>query len=239
MVDADAMILLPGAGLIVPEGIDAGLGQAGAHRIGQTQVEQRAECGARLRLIESILRPGPGVPGVDGFGDDVVVAEQHERLLEAEQLARTGLEALHPRELVGELVGADGIAVGQVEVADSHHAPGMRHAHLDVAGVRVAVVARKTAHGNLVERALRQNRNAVEALLSVDGDIVAQRIEGLGGKSLGGALDLLKAGYIGARLLEPGDGAVEARPNAVDVPRGDLHGAWSSGRPGEGQATGR
>ena len=76
------------------------------------------------RLEQRILGPGLRVLGVDRLGDDVVVAEQQERLLQRQQLARARLEALHPGELVGELVGADGIAVRQIEIADAHHAAG-------------------------------------------------------------------------------------------------------------------
>src|SRR6185503_6683701 len=50
MVDADAMVLLPGAGLVVPEGVDAGLRVAGAHRVGEAQVDERTERGPGLGL---------------------------------------------------------------------------------------------------------------------------------------------------------------------------------------------
>src|SRR5262249_30484492 len=80
------------------------------------------------------------------------------------------------------------------------------------------------AHRHLVERPLGQDGDAVEALLPVHGAVVAERLEGLGGKRLVGALDLLEAGDLGVRLLEPGNGTVDARLDAVDVPGGDLHG---------------
>ena len=54
--------------------------------------------------------------------------------------------------------------------------------------MRVAVVAGQAAHGDLVERALGQDGDAVEALLAVHRDVVAELLEGLGRERLGRAL---------------------------------------------------
>ena len=53
--------------------------------------------------------------------------------------------------------------------------------------------------------------------------MVAEVLEGAGRERLGDALDLLQAGDVRARLLEPGDAPFKARLDAVDVPGGDLH----------------
>ena len=50
--------------------------------------------------------------------------------------------------------------------------------------MRVAVVARQAAHDDLVERALGEDGDAVEALLAVHRDVVAERLERLGGEGL-------------------------------------------------------
>ena len=75
---------------------------------------------------------------------------------------------------------------GTVLDADAHDAARAGNEHLDVAGVAVAVVAGQAAHNHLVEGALGEDGDAVETLLAVHGGIVAELLEGLGGKRLGG-----------------------------------------------------
>ena len=43
MVDAQAVVLLPGAGLVIPVGVLRPLDMDGAHRVGQAEIEQRAQ----------------------------------------------------------------------------------------------------------------------------------------------------------------------------------------------------
>src|SRR5438132_110548 len=54
MVDPEAISLLPCAGLIIPEGVVRALDVEGAHRVGQAQIEQCPQRGARLRLAERV-----------------------------------------------------------------------------------------------------------------------------------------------------------------------------------------
>ena len=54
VVDADAVVPLPGASLVVPEGVGAGRPVGLQVRVGQAQVLQRPEGFARPRL-ESLL----------------------------------------------------------------------------------------------------------------------------------------------------------------------------------------
>ena len=58
VIDADAVVLLPGAGLIIPERIEAGIVAGGAQRIGQAEIDQRAEFVARARQEQSVAGPG-------------------------------------------------------------------------------------------------------------------------------------------------------------------------------------
>ena len=87
VVDADAVVLLPGAGLVVPERVDAGAGMAGAHRVRQAEIDERPVGGARFGLEQRILGPGLGVLRIGGFGNDVVVADQQERFLQLSKSA--------------------------------------------------------------------------------------------------------------------------------------------------------
>ena len=59
---------------------------------------------------------------VDVFGDDVEVAADRAWVCLLQPERHACVEAVHPGELVGELVGADGIAVGQIDVDDAHAA---------------------------------------------------------------------------------------------------------------------
>ena len=81
VVDADAVVLLPGAGLIVPEGVEAGSSVERAHGIGQAEMGQRAEVLARLRQEQRVVDPGGRVRSV-GRRDDVVIARQDQWLLQ-------------------------------------------------------------------------------------------------------------------------------------------------------------
>ena len=56
VVDADAVVLGPGAGLIVPERVEAAGVAAGADRVGEAEIGQRAELLAGLRQEQRVAR---------------------------------------------------------------------------------------------------------------------------------------------------------------------------------------
>src|SRR5215203_7197755 len=58
MVDTQAPVLGPAAGLVVPEGVDRRVGLEGADRVGQAEVDQAAQRPARLRLAERVVGEG-------------------------------------------------------------------------------------------------------------------------------------------------------------------------------------
>ena len=92
------------------------------------------------------------------------------------------LEAFHPGELVWVLVGADGIAIGQVDGGDTHRRlpTGNR---LDIARLRVRRIARQ-ASAHILDRGLGENRDAVIGLLAVRCALVTLFDEGEGGNSV-------------------------------------------------------
>ena len=73
----------------------------------------------------------------------------------------------------------------------------------------VAVVAGQAGR-HLVERQLGEDGDAVEGLLAVHGDVVAERLERLAREGLVHAFDLLQADDVGRALLEPGQQVVHA-----------------------------
>src|SRR5262249_31406063 len=88
MVDADAVVLLPGARLIIPERENAPLVIGGAQGVGEAEVEQRVKLGARLRQEQRVIRPRRRIAGVARRRNDVEIARQDERLFQRHAFAR-------------------------------------------------------------------------------------------------------------------------------------------------------
>ena len=222
MVDPQALVLLPGAGLVVPEGVEPGLVGDRAQRIGQAEAEQGLESLARLGLEQRVLGPGGGIVDVAGCRNDVEVAGEDQRLLGLEPLLRILKKPRHPFELVGIFLGSDRIAVGQIEAGDAQHAALERHHAFEEAGMGVLVVAGEARLG-LVERQLRQQRDAVEGLLPVGDDVVAERLDLQPREGLVDAFDLLQADDVRLALLSQVSEKVDPLPDRIDVPGGDAH----------------
>ena len=87
VVDADAVVLLPGAGLIIPERVEARVVADRANRIGQPEIAEARKLRAGLRQEQRVVDPGSGIVGVGRGRDDVVVAGEDERLLQRQMLA--------------------------------------------------------------------------------------------------------------------------------------------------------
>ena len=64
VIDADAVVFLEGAGLVIPEGVEVGGIADGAERVGQPEIGQRAELLPRRRQEQRVLGPGGRIAGV-------------------------------------------------------------------------------------------------------------------------------------------------------------------------------
>ena len=94
MVDAQAVVLLPGAGLIIPERVLAGRVGDGAQRVRQPEAEQRTGSFSRVAGRNSAsLTQAAGLWTSRGGRDDVEIARQHQRLLRLKALAVNTQEA--------------------------------------------------------------------------------------------------------------------------------------------------
>ena len=93
----------------------------------------------------------------------------------------------------------------------------------------VGVVARQPRR-DLVERQLGEHGHAVEGLLPVHRDIVAQRLNRLARKGIVDALGLLQADDVGLPLGQPGGEVINSLLYGIDVPSGDAHDRPGSGR---------
>ena len=88
MVDTDAVVALPGAALIVPEGETVAGRMTLADGVGPALMEKRAPPGAGFGAKQRIVLPGVGIVAVLRSRNDVVVAGENDRLLEGEKRAR-------------------------------------------------------------------------------------------------------------------------------------------------------
>jgi hypothetical protein len=125
-------------------------------------------------------------------------------------------EPVHEAELIGVLLGVRRIAVRQIDAGDSNGAGVGRDNRLDIARLRVGVVARQAA-GDL-ERAFGEDGDAVEPLLPVRLDVIAEVLDFEARKLLVEALDLLQAERVRARLLQVVEEVRKPLAYGIDVP---------------------
>ena len=129
--------------------------------------------------------------GVARLGNDVEIAGQRERLFECQQFVRVADQPVHERELVRVLFARRGIAVGQIDAGQPHGAALSRDHRFDIARLLVMGIARQTARD--LDRPLGEDGDAVEGLLPVGGDVVAEVLDLGARKRFVEALDFLQA----------------------------------------------
>src|SRR3984957_15586280 len=219
MVDADAVVLLPGSSLIIPKAVEARSVGGGAQGVDQAERYELTELEPRLRQIESVVDPILRTGRVARVGNDVEIAGQHQGLLVFEELARMDDEPLEERELVRIFLRIHGIAVRKIDAPHPHHAVSGRDDRLDVARLRVVLIARQPARN--LERPLGENGDAVECLLTMGFDVVAKLLDLKLRKLLVEALDLLQAKNVGLNLLQVSEEVGQPLADGIDVPGGD------------------
>ncbi len=137
-------------------------------------------------------------------------------------------EAVDEAELVRIFFGVGRIAVRQIDAGEPDGVAAVGRDHrLDVARLDVGVVARQAA-GDL-EGTLGEDGDAVEPLLPVRLDIVAEVLDLKPRKLLVEALDLLQTQRVGRYLLEIVEQVGKPLADGVDVPGGDAQAAGSFG----------
>ena len=87
VVDADAVVLGPGAGLIIPERVLVRLGIAGAEGIREAEIDELAQLAAGLDLEKGVVFPGDRIPDIVFRRNDVVVASEDKWFLVAQERA--------------------------------------------------------------------------------------------------------------------------------------------------------
>ena len=130
-----------------------------------------------------------------------------------------GAQPVHPGELVGELLGADRIAVGQIERGDGEPVD----LGLDIAAVGVVGVAGQPRPPQPGRRAGGQDGDAVEPLLAVPDAVIAGGAKLQDREGLVGALHFLEAEHVRLLLGEIFEQPRQPGANAVQIVGDDLH----------------
>src|SRR5690606_24286810 len=125
------VVLLPGAGLIIPEGVMPRRVLTGAESVRHAEIDETAEGAPGLRLEQGVIHPRLRAPGILRLGNDIEIAGEDEGLLLGEALRSESFEPLQPGQLVGEFFRADRIAIGQIERGDPEGATLDREDALD------------------------------------------------------------------------------------------------------------
>ena len=175
MVDADAVVPLPGAGLVVPErvGVRATV-PARTASVKPRSVSRRKAC--RLSGWNSASpSQSAGLRGVDRLGNDVVVAGEHEGLLQGEKRRAHAPPAAPSRPACRgtSRSRSDCRSAGRSR-RRGRHRPSPRRSP------RCSAPARRSSSPGRPRRtsssgSLRQDRDTVEALLPVTSRPVAER----------------------------------------------------------------
>ncbi len=114
VVDAQAGVSVPGAGLIVPEGVEGFGGVEGAEGVGEAGIDEGVEGVSGFGADQGVIG-GQGAGGEIGVGGaDIVIAGEDEILVGVEECFGVGAQAVHPFQLIGVAGVAAGIAVGEV-----------------------------------------------------------------------------------------------------------------------------
>src|SRR5215472_335791 len=105
-------------------------------------------------------------------------------------------------------------------------------------GVVVLVVSWKTIT-DFIEWEFRQQRDAIERLLAVHGDVVTERLERFARKSIVDAFGFLQADDVRLALGKPCHRGIDALFDRVYVPGGDAHGRSRASQSEAGAAAAR
>src|SRR5947199_7586240 len=99
MVDADAVVLLPSARLVVPKGVRPRTVISGAKRVSQSEVIKRAELPARAGEKQRVVHPAVGKARIELGRNDVEISPQDQRFFQLQAFARVMNKSVHPADL--------------------------------------------------------------------------------------------------------------------------------------------
>ena len=192
-----------------------------AQRIGQAERGNLAISRARGGQGEGVFAPQLRLCGIGVLFNDVVIARHDKGDFLRQKLFRARVKPLHPCQFIVVFRAGGWVAIGQVEAAQAQGGA-TDHRRLDIAGLLVALVALQAA-SHILKREFGQDRDAVEAFLSMGFNAVAHILEDLARETFIHGFDLLQHRHIRGLRLQPCRKRFDAGFDAVDIERCDFH----------------
>src|SRR5262245_5148836 len=100
MVDANAVVLLPSTGLVVPKCIGAGTIVSRPDCVEQPQMVEGAEFLACARQEQRVVHPARGEACVEFGWNDIEIPAENQRLFQVQALTHVVNESVHPADFV-------------------------------------------------------------------------------------------------------------------------------------------
>src|SRR4030095_12487861 len=100
MVDADAVVLLPGTGLIVPKRVRTRTIVSRPDCVEQPEIVEGAEFLARARQEKRVVHPARGEACVEFGWDDIEIPTENQRFFQLQAFTRVVNESVHPADFV-------------------------------------------------------------------------------------------------------------------------------------------
>ena len=115
MVDSNAVVAVPGPGLIIPETIESGGGMSAPGGLGEATVQDPAVCRAALGSKQRVLAPDLRTGGVFNLRNDIVISGHQGGHLIHNQILGPGIKPFHPSQFIVVFRSGAGVAIGQVK----------------------------------------------------------------------------------------------------------------------------
>src|SRR5579875_3488089 len=120
MIDADAAVALKGVAEVIPiSKVPALSRMQKTKRIGVAERQQSTIANSRLGLKQRVVHPGCRFMTVDILRDDIEIAAHNRRYSALQPNLHLLIKAIHPCQLVNELVAPDRIPIGGVDIGDT------------------------------------------------------------------------------------------------------------------------
>ena len=218
MIDAYAIVLLPGTSLIIPVAVHHLARMTGANGIGVACIFKLHEFSAAFWPGEGVALPSWRIIAIDVLRNDVEVTGKNNRHLACQKLCGTGTQPCHPGNLVVKFRAGGRVAIGKIDGGNAHAA----NRRLHIARLFILVIAGKAAQ-RVLDRQTRGDGDTIVALLPMKDDIPPDLAIEVCGK-----VHILRLGFlnqqnitaVGTKIVQD---MVLARLGGIHVPAGDAH----------------
>ena len=189
-----------------------------AQGVRQAKVFDRLKAGPGFRLGQGVLGEGGGVIDIVIPQNNIVIPAKNITFFQRQAGLDVGVEAINPRQLVGEFLSVDRISVRQINRGHPHISV---HGAFHIARMLILIIAGQSA-GHVLDGRFRQDRNPVVGLLSVGLDVIAKVLDFQAREALIDGFDFLQQHNIRRKVLEPAEDVGQAGFDGIHIPGGDL-----------------